>query len=124
MLDAMLFQSNGNLTLGAMGLEIKRWGNEFPFSVPANTYQCRDGLVMAGVLLDTHWKVLARMAGRHDLADPTTSRRCRAAWAIAKSATRCSPEWCATRPSMKPSMSARKRESRARKVRTYAEAAR
>ena len=68
MLDAMLFQSNGNLTLGAMGVELKRWGNEFPFSVPTNTYQCRDGLVMAGVLLDTHWKVLARMAGRDDLA--------------------------------------------------------
>ena len=81
MLDAMLFQSNGNLTLGVMDLEIKRWGNEFPFSVPANTYQCRDGLVMAGVLLDTHWKVLARMAGRHDLQTATTSRRCRAAWA-------------------------------------------
>ncbi len=69
MLDAMLFQSNGNLTLGAMGVEIKRWGNEIPFSVPTNIYQCRDGSVMAGVLLDTHWKVMARMAGRHDLAD-------------------------------------------------------
>ena len=74
MLDAMLFQSNGNLTLGAMGVELKRWGNEIPFSIPANIYQCRDGLVMAGVLLDTHWKVLARMAGRDDLA---RSRRLR-----------------------------------------------
>ncbi len=69
MLDAMMFQSNGFLTLGAMGLELKRMGNEIPFAVPTNTYQCRDGLVMAGVLLDTHWKVLARMAGRDDLAD-------------------------------------------------------
>src|SRR5258707_9161711 len=72
MLDAMLFQSNGNLTLGAMGVEIKRWGNEIPFSVPTNTYKCRDGLMMAGVLLDTHWKVMARMAGRHDLADDSS----------------------------------------------------
>jgi len=48
MLDAMLFQSNGNLTLAAMGVEPKRWGNEIPFSVPTNIYKCRDGLVMAG----------------------------------------------------------------------------
>ena len=43
MLDAMLFQSNGNLTLGAMGVEIKRWGNEIPFSVPTNTTSAATG---------------------------------------------------------------------------------
>src|SRR5260370_33770902 len=41
MLDAMLFQSNGYLTLGAMNLELARWRNAIPFSVPTNTYQCR-----------------------------------------------------------------------------------
>ena len=35
MLDAMLFQSNGNLTLGAMDLEIKRWGNPSEGSNPS-----------------------------------------------------------------------------------------
>jgi len=69
LLDAMLFQSNGYLTLGAMGIPIRRWGNEFPFSVPTNIYQCRDWRVIAGTLLDSHWKVFARMAGRPDLAD-------------------------------------------------------
>ncbi len=69
LLDAMLFQSNGYLTLGALGIPIGRWGNEFKFSVPTNVYQCRDGRVIAGTLLDTHWKVLARMAGRPELAD-------------------------------------------------------
>ncbi len=69
LLDAMLFQSNGYPTLGAMGIPMPRWGNEFGFSIPTNVFHCKDGMVMAGTLLDTHWKVLARMAGRPDLAD-------------------------------------------------------
>src|SRR5260221_9332392 len=69
MLDAMMFQSNGFLTLAALGLEPKRMGNEFPFSVPSNVYRCRDGHVLAGVLLDTHWKAVAKMCGRPYLAE-------------------------------------------------------
>ena len=69
LLDAMLFQSNGNLTLGALGVPIKRFGNEYASVVPANTFSCRDGRVYLGVLLDTHWKVLAGLIGREDLAD-------------------------------------------------------
>jgi crotonobetainyl-CoA:carnitine CoA-transferase CaiB-like acyl-CoA transferase len=69
LLDAMLFQSNGFPTLGAMGAPMERWGNEFIFAIPANTYRCRDGLVHGGALLDSHWKTIARMAGRPDLAD-------------------------------------------------------
>jgi formyl-CoA transferase len=72
LLDAMLFQSNGYLTLGALGVGIPRMGNEFTFSIPTNSFHCRDGMVMLGTLLDTHWRVLARMVGRPDLAaDPT-----------------------------------------------------
>src|SRR5258708_36872081 len=63
MLDAMLFQSNGYLTLAAMNIELARSGNEIPFSVPTNTYQCRDALVMAGVLLHTHSEGMGRLAG-------------------------------------------------------------
>ena len=69
LLDAMLFQSDGYPTLGAMGIAMPRWGNQFNFSIPANIYQCRDGLVIAGTLLDTHWRVLAKMVGRPELAD-------------------------------------------------------
>jgi formyl-CoA transferase len=69
LLDAMLFQSNGYPTLGAVGIPMPRWGNEFSFSIPANIYQCRDGRIIAGTLLDTHWRVFARLAGRPDLAD-------------------------------------------------------
>lgn len=69
LLDAMLFQSDGYPTLGAMGVPMDRWGNEFNFSVPTNIYHCRDGMVIAGTLLDTHWRVLAKVAGRPELAD-------------------------------------------------------
>jgi formyl-CoA transferase len=69
LLDAMLFQSNGYPTLGALGIAPPRMGNEFGFSVPANTFHCRDGIVMLGTLLDSHWKVLARLVGRPELGD-------------------------------------------------------
>jgi len=69
LLDAMLFQSNGLPTLGALGVEPTRMGNEFGFAVPANVYECKDGAVYVGVLLDTHWKVLAPIIGAPDLAE-------------------------------------------------------
>ena len=67
--DSMLFQSNGLPTLGAMGVQPARMGNEFGFAVPSNVYQCRDGAVYCGVLLDAHWKLLAPIIGEPDLAD-------------------------------------------------------
>ena len=69
LLDSLLFQSTGYLTLGAMGVELPRLGNEFRIAAPANTYACRDGRIMTGVLLDAHWKKLARLIGRAELAD-------------------------------------------------------
>ena len=44
LLDAMLFQSTGYLTLGALGVELPRLGNQFRIAAPANIYPCRDGL--------------------------------------------------------------------------------
>jgi formyl-CoA transferase len=69
LLDAMLFQSTGYLTLGALGVPLPRLGNQFRIAAPANTYRCRDGLILAGVLLDAHWKRLARLLGPPELAD-------------------------------------------------------
>jgi len=69
LLDSLLFQSNGYLTLGALGEELPRMGNQFRIAAPANTYRCRDGAVTAGVLVDAHWKILARVIGRPELAD-------------------------------------------------------
>jgi formyl-CoA transferase len=69
LLDSLLFQSNGYLTLGALGDELPRMGNQFRIAAPANTYRCRDGSLTGGVLVDAHWKVLARLIGRPELAD-------------------------------------------------------
>jgi formyl-CoA transferase len=69
LLDSVLFQSTGYLTLGAMDVELPRLGNQFRIAAPANVYACRDGRVMVGVLVDAHWKRLARLLGRPELAD-------------------------------------------------------
>jgi formyl-CoA transferase len=69
LLDAMLFQTPGYLTLGALGAPLPRLGNQFRIGAPANVYRCADGRVMAGVLLDSHWRVLARLIGRPELAE-------------------------------------------------------
>jgi formyl-CoA transferase len=68
LLDAMLFQSTGYLTLGALGVELPRHGNEFRIAAPANSYPCRDGRLLVGVLLDSQWARLARVIGRPELA--------------------------------------------------------
>jgi formyl-CoA transferase len=69
LLDSMLFQSTGYLTLGAMGVDLPRLGNEFRIAAPARTYACEDGSVMAGVLLDSHWRRLAGLLGRPELGE-------------------------------------------------------
>jgi formyl-CoA transferase len=69
LLDSVLFQSAGYLTLGALDVELPRLGNQFRIAAPANVYACRDGRVMVGVLVDAHWKRLARVIGRPELAD-------------------------------------------------------
>jgi formyl-CoA transferase len=69
LLDSLLFQSDGFLTVGAMGADYPRFGNEYCFACPANTYEAKDGRVFLGVLLDSHWKVLAGLLGRPELAD-------------------------------------------------------
>jgi formyl-CoA transferase len=79
LLDAMLFQSPGYLSAGALGVPLPRMGNQFRIAAPAGCYRCRDGLVMAGVLVDAHWRRLAVLLGHPELAtDPryaTTAER-------------------------------------------------
>jgi formyl-CoA transferase len=71
LLDAMLFQSTGYLTLAAMGVDLPRLGNQFRVAAPANTYHTRDGVILVGVLLDAQWRRLVELLGRPELAgDP------------------------------------------------------
>lgn len=67
--DSILLHMNGQLTLGAMGVPYPKFGNRFTFAAPVDSYCCRDGYVYAGVLLDAHWKILARLLDRPELAD-------------------------------------------------------
>jgi formyl-CoA transferase len=69
LLDSMLFQSNGNLALAAMEVELPRTGNEFVFNAPSNLFRCADGYVMLVILVDHHWKLLAPAIGRPELAE-------------------------------------------------------
>jgi formyl-CoA transferase len=67
--DALLFQSNGYPMLAALGVDLPRMGSQFVVAAPAGVYRCADGYVMLGVLLDAHWRVLAGLLGRPELAD-------------------------------------------------------
>ena len=69
LLDSMLFQSNGLPSLGALDVAPGRNGNEFGFAVPANVYDCKDGPIYVGVLLDAHWRTLVEILEQPDLAD-------------------------------------------------------
>ncbi|MGE0485512.1 MAG: CaiB/BaiF CoA transferase family protein [Gammaproteobacteria bacterium] len=68
LVDGLMFQSNGHLTAGLLGIPIPRMGNQFAIAAPVNVYECSDGRVYGGVLLDSHWKALCAHIGRADLA--------------------------------------------------------
>jgi formyl-CoA transferase len=69
LLDAVLFQSNGFLSLAALGHPLPRLGNQSMLSAPVDVFDCRDGQIYLAVLLDSHWRVLSRMLERSELAD-------------------------------------------------------
>jgi len=69
LVDSLLYHCNGQLTCGALGLEQPRLGNQFGMAAPVDNYACKDGNVLAGVLLDSHWVELAKLLGREDLSD-------------------------------------------------------
>ncbi len=69
LLDAVLFQSNGVLSLGALGRPLPRLGNQSMLSAPVDVFDCRDGQIYVAVLLDSHWRVLSKMLGRAELGD-------------------------------------------------------
>jgi formyl-CoA transferase len=75
LIDGLMYQSNGYPTAGAVGLPMERWGNQFGIATPVNNYLCTDGNVFAGVLLDTHWQVLAKLVEREDMADLNAAQR-------------------------------------------------
>jgi len=67
LVDSVHFQSNGYLTAGALDMSNPRWGSQFAIAAPVNRYKCREGMVFAGVLLDTHWQRLCDIMGKPEL---------------------------------------------------------
>jgi formyl-CoA transferase len=124
LLDSLLFQSNGYLTLAALGEELPRMGNQFRIAAPANTYRCRDGDVTVGVLVDAHWQTLARVLGRAELADDpayaTTQPRLQRREAVDKLLR----DWLAERTVAEAEEALLGAGLPFARVRTYAEAAR
>jgi formyl-CoA transferase len=119
LLDSLLFQSNGNLTLGALGVPLRRWGNEFAIAAPANRYECADGQVYGGVLLDSHWQRLATILGRPDLGGLHTLERLERRDEL----DGLLAAWCATRATAEVLETFIGAGLTATRVNTYAEAA-
>jgi formyl-CoA transferase len=69
LLDVVMFQSNGNPTLAAMGHPLRRLGSEVESSVPVNTFACSDGHIYLAVVVDAHWRILCEVMGCADLGD-------------------------------------------------------
>ncbi len=124
LLDGLLATSNANPTLGALDVPLERWGNEFSFCGPASAFRCRDGWIYLGVLLDSHWKVLARLMGRPELADDpefaVTAKRV----ANRAEANRLVSEFCAGRSAAEVERECAAAGLTAGAVRSYAESAR
>ncbi len=75
LIDGMLFQSNGYATAAALDIPLPRWGNEYGVAAPVNNYVCTNGNVFAGVVLNSHWQLLAEHLGRADLKGLTAAER-------------------------------------------------
>ncbi len=124
LLDAMLFQSTGYLTLGAMGVDLPRMGNEFRIAAPANTYACSDGTIMSGVLVDAHWKKLAHVIGRPELADDPAYATTPARLARRASVNQLVGDWFAERTVAEAEIAFHAAGIPLAPVRSYAQAAR
>ena len=94
LVDSLLYQSNGNPTIGALGLPLDRWGNQFFMAAPVNNYESIDGHVFAGVLLDSHWKLLTNLLDRTDLDDLNLADRL----ARREEVDTLLADWCRERP--------------------------
>lgn len=124
LLDVLLFQSNGFPMLAALGVELPRLGSQFQVAAPAGVFRCRDGWIMAGVLLDAHWKILARAIGRPELADHPDFATTPARLARRAAVQALLADFCAPRASAEVVELLLRERLPCAPVRSYAEAAR
>jgi formyl-CoA transferase len=123
LVDTLLFQSNGNLAAGALGITTPRTGNEFTVCAPTNMYACVDGHAFAGVLIDAHWRRLASMLGHGELADDPRYATLTARLNHRADVDRLLADWCAQRRTADVVAAFDANGLPAVRVNTYAEAA-
>jgi formyl-CoA transferase len=123
LLDALLFSSGGYLTLGATGVPLRRWGDQADFVVPAGCYRCRDEYVYLAVALDKHWRWLAELIGRPELATAPGYATNEERRANREAVNQVVSAWCANRPAGDVVAACEARGLTAERVRTFAEAA-
>jgi crotonobetainyl-CoA:carnitine CoA-transferase CaiB-like acyl-CoA transferase len=124
LLDSVLFQSNGMLTLGAIGHPLERLGNSSMLSAPVDVFDCRDGQVYVGVLLDSHWRVLTRIIGQPELADSPEYATATARLKNREQCNRLMSKWLQEKSVAEALAEFKLSSIPAAPVRTYAEAAR
>ncbi|MEZ5559343.1 MAG: CoA transferase [Pseudomonadales bacterium] len=120
LVDSLLYQSNGHATSGALGIPLQRWGNQFGIAAPVNNYPCKDGNVFAGVLLDTHWRVMCQLLQREDLSDLDLFGRLQQRAEVDQALA----QWCAARTVAEIVDTLAAHGLPATRVNTYAEVAR
>jgi formyl-CoA transferase len=98
MLDALLFQSSGLLTLGATGAPLRRWGDQTEFIAPANGYSCADGRIYLAVATNRQWRSLAAVLDRPELARAPGWRTNAERLANRAAVDELVAGWCAGRP--------------------------
>jgi formyl-CoA transferase len=123
LLDSVLFQSNGMLTLGAIGYPLNRLGNASMLSAPVDVFDCRDGQIYVAVLLDSHWRVLAQMLGRPELAEDPGYATATARLKNRPECNRLMSEWLKDKSVADTLAEFNDASIPASRVRTYAEAA-
>lgn len=123
MFDALTFSSGGFLTLGACDVPVRRWGNEADFVVPANVYECADGAVYIAIAMDKHWRLLADVMGRPDLATAPGFATNEARRANRDEVNAAVAAWCAPLPVAEVVTSLEAHALSVAMVRTFAQAA-
>jgi formyl-CoA transferase len=68
LLDALLFHSDGLLSLGATDVPLQRWGAQVNVTHPCDVYDCADGSLYLAIALDSHWRRLCEVIGRPELS--------------------------------------------------------
>jgi len=69
LVDSLIFQSNGYLTSGKLGIPLPKMGNLSSITAPVNVYKCLDGSIFGAVLLQPHWKALCSLMRKDDLSN-------------------------------------------------------